>query len=134
MRQWLSKVMYGRYGGDNFGRFLSFASFVPLLAALAVPGWPKFVLWGAAVGVIGYQYFRMFSRRTDARRRENAWYMKKRQAVTGFFAAVRGWIRQGRSYRFFRCPKCHVWLRVPRGRGKIRVTCRGCNYQFIKKS
>ncbi len=126
--------MYGRYGGDNFGRFLSFASFVPLFGALIAQGWLRLLLWGAAILVVGYQYFRMFSRNLSARRRENAWYLKKRQAVTGFFAAVRGWIRQGRSYRFFRCPKCHVWLRVPRGRGKIRVTCRGCNYQFIKKS
>ena len=124
--------MAGRYGGDRFGRFLSFAAFPPLLLAVVFSGPARFILWGVAIAVIVYQYYRMFSRKIALRRRENEWYLKKRQAVTGFFAAVKGMLFQGRKYRFFRCPKCRVWLRVPRGRGKIRVTCRSCGEQFIK--
>ena len=132
MKEKFAQMMAGRYGGDRFGRFLSFASLVPLLLSLAFDGPVRMALWAVTIAMIIYEYCRMFSRKIAARKRENEWYLRRRQAVTGFFAAVRGWIFQGRKYRFFRCPKCGVWLRVPRGRGKIRVTCRGCGEQFIK--
>jgi len=47
------------------------------------------------------------------------------------------WKRQWREYRSFRyliCPQCSQRLRVPRGKGKIRVTCTKCRNQFIAKS
>ena len=37
-------------------------------------------------------------------------------------------------YSYFRCPQCGQQLRVPRGRGKISITCPKCGHQFIKKS
>lgn len=37
-------------------------------------------------------------------------------------------------YSFFFCPKCHKELRVPKGRGKIKIKCPSCGEQFIRKS
>ena len=36
--------------------------------------------------------------------------------------------------RHFRCPKCHQKVRVPRGKGKIQITCPKCGEKFIKKT
>ena len=37
-------------------------------------------------------------------------------------------------YHYYRCPKCRQKLRVPRGRGRIQISCPRCGTQFIKKS
>ena len=39
-----------------------------------------------------------------------------------------------RTYRYLICPQCSQRLRVPRGKGKIKVTCTKCRNQFIAKS
>ncbi len=37
-------------------------------------------------------------------------------------------------YAYFFCPKCKKELRVPRGKGKIKITCPNCGGQFIRKT
>ena len=41
---------------------------------------------------------------------------------------------QRSTYRFFKCPQCKQTVRVPKGRGKICITCPKCKTEFIKKS
>ncbi|MBQ5503975.1 MAG: hypothetical protein IIT95_02655, partial [Oscillospiraceae bacterium] len=43
-------------------------------------------------------------------------------------------IKDSRKYKFFRCPSCKNRLRVPRGKGKIKVTCPKCGERFQKKT
>lgn len=38
------------------------------------------------------------------------------------------------SSKVFVCSKCHQKVRVPKGKGKIEITCPKCNYKFIKRS
>ncbi len=38
------------------------------------------------------------------------------------------------NYKIYKCPKCRQKLRVPRGKGKIRISCRRCQYEFIRKT
>ena len=134
MRQWFSKLMYGRYGGDNLGRFLSFAALVPLFVSLLVDGVASVVLWLVTLALLVWMYVRMFSRNISARSRENQKYLQYRTRLTGFFRGARNRFRQRKEYRFFRCPKCRAWLRVPRGRGKLRISCRQCGTSFEAKS
>ena len=37
------------------------------------------------------------------------------------------------TYRYFKCPECKQKMRAPKGRGKIKVTCKHCHTQFVKK-
>ena len=39
-----------------------------------------------------------------------------------------------RQNRYFDCPKCHQLVRVPRGKGKISITCPRCREKFIRKT
>lgn len=45
-----------------------------------------------------------------------------------------GAMRSDKEHRIFRCPNCDQRVRVPRGRGKIEITCPRCGHKFIKRS
>ena len=125
------RFMAGRYGSDQLNRFLSFLALALLVLNLFFRG---ALLWVLAVAALLLCYVRMFSRNLDKRRAENARYLRLRYKITG---EVRGWMdrqKQRRDYRFFRCPDCRAMLRVPRGKGKIRVTCRKCGNAFEKRT
>ena len=47
---------------------------------------------------------------------------------------MRRTIRRDKEHRYFKCPNCGQQLRVPRGKGKITVTCRGCGASFQEKA
>ena len=134
MRQWFSKLMYGRYGGDQFGRFLSIISLAILVVGLIVPGVVGRVLTFLAVGVLIYSYFRMFSRKTNDRYQENVKYLRLKSKVTGWFRQKKDRLAQSKTNCFFKCPKCGVTVRVPRGKGKIKITCPKCSHSFIKNT
>ena len=38
------------------------------------------------------------------------------------------------NFRRFECPNCSQTLRVPRGKGKIRIHCPKCGTDFVKKT
>ena len=76
----------------------------------------------------------MFSKNFEKRRKENERYLQLKYKLTSGFRNWNDRRKQSRDYVFFRCPSCHAMLRVPRGKGKIRVTCRKCGNAFEKKT
>ena len=123
--------MAGRNGADQFTRALTVAALALVFINLFVRSGALLLLW---LAIMVYAYFRMFSRNTARRREENGRYLQFEYKVT---TAVRGWwdrLRQRKDYVFFRCPDCRAMLRVPRGKGRIRVTCRKCGNAFERKT
>ena len=51
-------------------------------------------------------------------------------AVFRIFARIKG----RKQYRYFRCPSCRTQVRVPKGKGTLRITCPSCHERFIKKT
>ena len=126
----LRKLMYGRYGSDQLSLFL----LLVYLVLIVLSGLPHLgVLSWLALAVLLWDLFRIFSRRIDRRRAENARFL----TLAG--PAVR-WVRmrvtvfRDKEHRYFRCPNCGQYLRVPRGKGKNNVTCRNCGASFEEKS
>ena len=39
-----------------------------------------------------------------------------------------------KNYIYFKCKKCKQELRIPKGKGKIKVICPNCKHEEIKKS
>ena len=134
MRAWFQRFMSGRYGGDAFSNFLSLTALVVVVLGLFVPG-----LFGMLLGWLGwaaliYSYYRIFSRNIPKRAAENRWFLAQRYAVQQRFATPRTRFAQRKVSRYFRRPRCRQQLRVPRGRGRISITCPKCGTSFIKKS
>lgn len=126
--------MSGRYGGDAFSNFLSLAALVVVVLGLFVPGLFGMLLGWLGWAVLIYSYYRIFSRNIPKRAAENRWFLAQRYAVQQRFAGARTRFAQRKVYRYFRCPRCRQQLRVPRGRGRISITCPKCGTSFIKKS
>lgn len=128
------QFMYGRNGFDLFSRFLTYFALVLVVLQLLIGGAVGKVLWYLAIAVLIYDYFRVFSRNLSKRREENAKYYQYRMKVINGFRDWKDRRRQSRDFKFFRCPSCRAMLRVPRGKGKIRVTCRKCGTAFERKT
>ena len=133
MRERLARFMAGRNGNDQFNLFLLVTDAVLLLVGAIFDGVGRF-LYPLAVVLLGYIYFRMFSRNVYRRREENGKYMRLRFKVSAALKVRRERWVQRKDYKFFTCPSCHTTLRVPRGQGKIKIVCRKCGSSFIGKS
>ena len=85
----------------------------------------------AALAVLVWDLFRMFSRNPARRRAENAAFLRLAGPVIRWFK-LRRCARRDRDYCYFTCPHCKQMLRAPKGKGKIHVTCRTCGTVFEK--
>lgn len=130
MRGWFQRFMSGRYGFDRFSGFLSVASLV-LVVVGALFSSPLYIL---GLILLAYCYFRILSRNIQKRYRENQKYLELEGKVSGWLSTRQMRFKQRKQYHYYRCPHCGQQLRVPRGRGKISITCPKCSTQFIKKS
>ncbi|WP_242959337.1 hypothetical protein [Flavonifractor sp. An9] len=126
----LRKLMYGRYGSDHLSFFLLFL-YVVLIFISALPHM-AWVSW-LALAVLLWNLFRMFSRRIDRRRAENARFLALFGPFIRWFK-MRRTIHRDKDHRYFKCPNCGQYLRVPRGKGKITVNCRNCGASFEERS
>lgn len=127
---WLRRLMYGRYGGDQLSWFL-LAVYVLLTLLSGLPH-----LWALswlALAVLVWSFFRMFSRNYNQRRAENARFLTLAGPALRWIK-MRRTILRDREHRYFRCPNCGQYLRVPRGMGRITINCRSCGVSFEEKS
>lgn len=115
----LWRFLYGRYGTDKLNMVL-----LGLGVALCLVG---MVIKNAVVTYLSYvplltAIFRTFSKNLPARRREN-------QALLDGVTRIKD-----RKNRYFKCPKCSQRVRVPRGKGTVKIRCPKCSEQFVKKT
>lgn len=128
MRYRLQRFFYGRNGFDALANTVLVAS----LLMMMISGFVSNALIGSILylfsfaGLI-YSYFRCFSRNLFKRRRENFRFKE-------FFRVRKLKWKERKSHRYFKCPHCKAWMRVPKGRGEITITCRSCRFRFDKKS
>lgn len=130
----VARFMYGRYGMDQFSRFLVIAALVFLVLSMFFGGLLNTIFWLAGLAALIFCYVRAFSKNFEKRRNENNWYLKKQNAVKRWFRSWKERWSQRKDYKFFRCPSCKSLLRVPKGKGRIQLSCRQCGHRFERKS
>ena len=134
MREKLARFMIGRNGNDQLNHFLLGLALVLLLIAAIFKDSFGSISYIIVLSLLGYAYFRMLSRNIHKRQEENGKYIRARYQ---FSAAMKfrkeRWV-QRKDYKFFTCPSCRAALRVPRGRGKLKIVCRKCGTSFFGKS
>lgn len=135
MRERFARFMAGRNGNDQFNLFLLGVAVVPaVISAFFRSGGFGSFLSVVVLALLAYVYFRMLSRNVYRRREENGKFMRFRYDMEGRLrAAKERWV-QRKDYKFFSCPSCHTNLRVPRGKGRIKIVCRKCGTSFMGRS
>ncbi len=139
----LRGFLTGRYGGDPLNTVISVFSLVALIAAVVVASVFRTtagviiaaVMYLVSLGALVLSIFRTFSRNLSARRAEYDWF--RTRFIDPFkkgSAKRKARKAQSATHRFFKCPACRQTVRVPRGKGKIRITCPKCGNTFIKKT
>lgn len=131
MKEKFQQFMIGRYGVDDLSRFSLYA----LLGLMILNLFFKSSL-GSLLLLIGlvWIYFRMFSKNYDKRYAENTRFLQLKEKFTGFFRKEKNLAAQRKNYRIYTCPGCKQKIRVPKGKGKVEVTCPKCHTSFVKKS
>ncbi len=149
--------MEGRYGNDQLNRFLAIVALICVVVNIFLFR-RTWILWFIAVILLVILYFRTFSRNTTQRAIENDRYLSitsrfrrggRRQNgydSYGSYGSGSTYSRQEKAerkraqrqdkryYKYFNCPNCNQKVRVPKGRGKIEITCPKCRTSFIRKT
>lgn len=123
--------MIGRYGNDEFGRFLLGLAALLLILSLFIRSSITELLLCV---LIVYMYFRMFSKNIAKRRQENQLYLKYQNQVLRYFNKQKRLTQERKVNHIYSCPNCKQMIRVPKGKGKIAITCPKCKTEFIRKS
>ncbi len=131
IRNWLRRVMMGRYGQDQLNVFLLIvAILLSLLSSLFRFGVLSLISYALLIICI----LRMLSRNINARRKENDRFIRLwwpvRTRILNFFRRL----KDVRKFKYFQCSGCHCTLRVPRGKGKIQITCPKCGERSVKNT
>lgn len=123
--------MQGCYGMDKLGSFLLIVglslSFLSCIRPLSFFAIPSFVL-------IVWAYVRCFSKNFNKRQRELVKYLGIRKKISERYSLLKRIRSERKTHKFFKCRVCRAQLRVPRGKGKIEITCPKCRTKIIKKT
>ena len=133
MKEKLRQIFTGRQGMDELSKLLFWAA-IALFVVSAVPGGALGSLLGSfALLFLVLSFARAFSRNLPMREAENLlflrWIEKKKHA----WSAWKDRFHNRKEYKYFKCPACGKWLRVPRHKGKIHINCR-CGYTMYRRT
>ena len=131
MKEKLQQFMMGRYGVDDLSRFTLYVLIALMILNLFVHS--SLISLLLIVGLV-WIYFRMFSKNHSKRFEENNRFLGMKEKVLRWFRREKDLTGQRKMYHIYTCPGCKQKIRVPRGKGKIEVTCPKCHTSFIKKS
>lgn len=123
LKEWFWRFKAGRYGHDKLNTAILWTGVGIVVAALFIPN-PliNLMMHMAAYALMAIALFRMLSRNTYKRYREN-------QKFLMLVAQLKD-----RKHRYYACPRCRQPVRVPRGKGKIAISCPKCQEKFIKRT
>lgn len=122
--------MQGRYGNDELSRAMSIFSLILFLLSSVLRFYPLYL---AALVLLILSYVRIFSKNIYARTAELNTYRKVKYKLTRALSSRRKMWQDRKTHHYFKCTKCHTLLRVPKGVGKIEITCKVCKSKIIKK-
>jgi len=115
--------MAGRYGTDRLNMVILSVGLVASFLSVLIKFAPvNLVLFLLSYGMMFWAIFRSLPRNTYKRYQENRKFLQ----LTGRM--------KDREHKYFDCPKCRQMVRVPRGKGKISITCPRCREKFVKKT
>lgn len=126
-KQKLIAFMYGRYGIDEmyFGLFALWCIIIVLNSFIR-----SSILYLIGTVVLVYSFWRMMSKNTAKRRKENAVFLKFWNPIKSWFILQKDRVKDHKDFRYRRCPKCHAILKLPNKKGRHTTNCPKCKNRF----
>lgn len=127
----LYKFMYGRYGNDRLNKWL----LVFTLILIVLNG---FLFHNGILNIITWillfiAIFRCYSKNISKRQQENYKFERILYPFQHLFNVAKKQAMD-KEHKYFFCPNCKQTVRVPKGKGKIVITCPKCRMKFDGKS
>ncbi len=129
MKEKLIRFMNGRYGYDHLSKFLLVVSLI-LTILSGIKGLSILSIIGSFTLIL--VFLRVFSKDFQKCSLQNQKYLKIRNNILDKFRGPLNRFRQRKDYRFYACPSCRQQVRVPKGKGKVTITCPKCKEKFSK--
>lgn len=128
------QFMYGRYGVDSYGKFLIGCGMACCVLNMFMHSrLLSMLMWILII----YAYMRMLTRQSDKIRKryeENQKYLQAKNKFLTFWKREKSNMQQRKTHHIYRCPTCKQKIRIPRGKGRICITCPKCKTEFTKTS
>ena len=140
MRDKFIKFMYGRYGVDEYGKTMLLAAIILSVIGMIINMfkfnvcfWISFGFSALSTLLMIYIIYRAFSRNINKRVHENHKFLARTEKLRNYFRFCKTRYNDRKSFKYIKCPNCKNYSRVPKGKGKIKITCRVCKKQFERK-
>lgn len=131
VRKKLAEFFADRYGHDTFNQVLLYIA----LALLLIGIFTKYMIFNTlGLVIIIYVYFRMLSKNIPKRYEENQKFLKLTSPIRSRFNILKRRFRDRKTHKYLTCPNCKKTMRVPKGKGRIKVTCAHCTFTFETRS
>lgn len=135
MKEKLRRFLQGRYGADQLNTCLLVlyivVSIAQMMASRDSSLWMGLLI--VDVFIFAILIYRMFSRDYASRSQENRQFLALMAPFKRFYKLQKMRLQDCQNC-YYRCPKCKQLVRVPKGRGKVEITCPKCQYHFEKRS
>lgn len=125
----LQQFMYGRYGFDELSKVLNIISLSLWAISLFIP-----YVYPIVLILLLWVIFRTYSRNISKRQLELNKYLHIKNKISGWFNLKKDIIKNRKTHKYYKYPICKANLRVPKGRGKIEISCPKCHHKFIEKT
>ncbi|MCL2568157.1 MAG: zinc-ribbon domain-containing protein [Oscillospiraceae bacterium] len=130
----LQRFFIGRNGTDQLNITLAVTSI-----ACTLLSWFMFrnLFTSMAYVTMFLMLFRMISRNIGKRQQENALFLQMAgkwgdKIPSGRARSAPKW--EGTNYRYLNCPNCRQQIRVPTGKGNVKITCSKCGHVFYERT
>lgn len=123
----LKKFMKGRYGGDQLSIVLLAISI--LLTIIGRSTRLSLFVFISYIPLV-FSIYRMFSKDIAKRRMENYKFSIFISPIYSKYKNIQRRFRERKTHKYFKCPNCHIKLRLPKGKGRIKITCPKCGKKF----
>ncbi|WP_297812092.1 hypothetical protein [uncultured Finegoldia sp.] len=132
MRDKIINYLRKVYGVDFFSKTMIFLALIISLINLKFKNRTLEII--AMFLIVYFGIFRVFSTNKYKRMIENQKFAKAVKPMTDFFEKYKMRAVNSKDKRYIKCPNCKKEMKIPRNKGKIRVTCPHCGHRFVKKS
>ena len=131
MKERMQRFMAGRYGNDQLNQFIFIVAIISMVLEIITR---QSLFYTLTLVLLILAYVRVFSRNINKRHEENMKFLQKKDAILNKFRKQKYYAAQRRNFHIYTCPQCKQKIRIPKGKGKISITCPKCRTSFIKKS